>query len=74
MCCELGHVCNCRAKVTCHTCNQEIAADDFRHIDRHIDEAEDVICRVCYISIPSTPNWHGLCDSCRKDGITLDKL
>lgn len=71
MCCTMGHVCDCRPTVICHTCQQTIAADDFQHIDKHIDEAEDVICRACYIAIPSTPDWNGLCRSCEQDGITL---
>lgn len=28
---------------------------------------EDVICGECHISIPRTPNWDGLCRSCKRD-------
>lgn len=70
MCCELGHICNCRPTVTCHTCQQTIASDDYQHIDQHIAEAEDNICQVCWIAIPKAPGWDGLCNSCKKDGIT----
>ena len=71
MCCSLGHTCTCAEvetiQVLCHTCNRLIDSDDYAHIDKHIDAAEDVICSQCHISIPNIPDWYGLCRSCIQD-------